>query len=376
MTEDSAVLAPVSQDDHEVSLLVLGSVLLRWRRTIIALGIVGGAVGLLTGLLTTRVYQSSAKFLPQVPEGNASGLALMASQFGIRVPTSGSGWTAPVYVELLRSRALLEPIALDSVVVVEEGGRRVALMDLLRVDAPTPERRADRAVRALAEIVKSREVRALGAVEVVVTTRWPSVSLALAERLVRGVNEFNVETRKSQAAAERQFVEAQAGEAERALREAEDRLQSFLQRNRETSSPQLAFEHDRLQRQVGLRQQVYTTLVQSQEEARIREVRDTPVITILESPRLPVMSEPRRSVLKGVLGGLTGGLLGVLVAFLAQGIVVAQRQPSGDAREFFDLVREATPRFLARWLADDFRDGPAREESAPTRPTIIERRGR
>ncbi len=108
MTEDSAALVPVLQDDHEVSLLALGSVLLRWRRPIVALGLIGGAVGLLSGLLTTRVYLCSAKFLPQVPEGSASGLALVASQFGIRVPSSGSGWSAPVYVELIRSRALLE----------------------------------------------------------------------------------------------------------------------------------------------------------------------------------------------------------------------------------------------------------------------------
>src|SRR5438445_8264651 len=251
MTQQSAGPGPAHQGEDEISLLALGSVLLRRRRTIVTLGLLGSAAGLATGLLATRVYKSSAKFLPQVSEASTSGIALVATQLGIRVPTSSGGWGPPVYAELLRSRALLEPIALDTVVVLEEGGRRVALMDLLEVEAPTPERRADRAVRALGEIVKSREVRALGAVEVTVTTRWPSVSLALAERLVRGVNQFNVETRKSQAAAERQFVEAQAGEAERALREAEDRLQGFLQQNRVISSPELGFERDRLQRQVA-----------------------------------------------------------------------------------------------------------------------------
>ena len=143
-------------------------------------------------------------------------------------------------------------------------------------------------------------------------------------------------------------MEAQAGEAERALREAEDRLQGFLQRNRVISSPDLGFEHDRLQRQVTLRQQVYTSLVQNQEEARIREVRDTPVITVLENPRLPVVSEPRRSVLKGILGGLAGGLLGAMIAFLAEGVSRARRQSSGEAREFFQLMEQATPEFLKR----------------------------
>src|SRR2546426_756151 len=107
-------------------------------------------------------------------------------------------------------------------------GRRVAVMDLLAVKTSKPEERIDRTVIALGEVVKARELKTLNAVEVTVTTRWPSVSLAIANRLVSGVQRFNVETRKSQAGAERQFVEARAEEAQRALREAEDRLQVFL----------------------------------------------------------------------------------------------------------------------------------------------------
>lgn len=349
MIQRSEDVVPAHQAGDEMSLWGLGSALLRWRRTIVTLGLIGSAIGVATGLLATRVYTSSAKFLPQVSEASSSGLALVASQFGVRVPTGGGGWGPPVYVEILGSRALLEPIAMDTFVVAEEGNRHVALLDLLDVKGSTPGRRADRGVRALARIVRSREVRTLGAVEVKVTTRWPSVSLALAERVVRGVNEFNIEARKSQAAAERQFVEAQAGEAERALREAENKLQGFLQRNRVIAgSPELSFEHDRLQREVALRQQVYTALVQNRDEARIREVRDTPVITVLDQPRLPLFAEARRSILKGVLGGLVGCMLGSLIAFLAQGVASARSHPGGEAQEFFKLVEEATPRFLRR----------------------------
>jgi uncharacterized protein involved in exopolysaccharide biosynthesis len=54
-------------------------------------------------------------------------------------------------------------------------------------------------------------------------------------------------------------------------------MQAFLQANRQwANSPDLTFQHDRLERDIALRQQVYTTLVQSFEQARISEVRDTP----------------------------------------------------------------------------------------------------
>lgn len=337
-------------ESEEPSVLALANVLVRRRRLIAALGLLGAAVGLTVGLTSTRVYESNATFIPQGSDANASsGLALAASQFGVRIPATSGTWGPPIYVELLQSRALLEPIALDTLVVAEKRGAPTPVMELLGVKEANPAKRIEAAVRALKRIVIASEDRKLGAVTLSVKTAWPSVSLGVAERLVRGVNRFNLETRKSQAAAERQFAETQAGEAEAALRAAEDRLQSFLQGNRITSgSQQLSFEVDRLRRDIALRQQVYTSLVQNREEARLREVRDTPVITVLENPHLPVVGESRKSVSKAFLGGLAGAILGVLIAFLSRALAEARRAPNGDVREFFQLVEEATPRFLKR----------------------------
>src|SRR5690242_11043905 len=119
--------------------------------------------------------------------------------------------------------------------------------------------------------------------------------------------------------AERQFVEARVTEAQNALHAAEERLSDFKTRNKVIGSPELSLEQDRLQREVTLRQQVYTNLVQNEEEARIREVRDTPVITILESPRLPVLPEARQVVKKTLTGMVAGIVLGVVIAFFGHG---------------------------------------------------------
>jgi uncharacterized protein involved in exopolysaccharide biosynthesis len=313
--------------------------------------VLGGAIGLIVGLTSTRVYESNATFIPQGTSdvNMSSSLAMAASQFGVRLPATSGSWGPPIYVELLKSRSLLEPIVLDTLTVVERQGARVPVMELLHVKESNPAKRTEAGMKALREVVKAAEVQKLGAVTLSVTTAWPSVSLGIAERLVQGVNRFNLETRKSQAAAERQFAEAQAGEAEAALRASEDRLQAFLQGNRSTAgSQQLLFEQDRLRRDLTLRQQVYTSLVQNREEARLREVRDTPVITVLESPQLPVVGESRKSLLKAALGGLAGGLIAILIAFLARSLAEARRAPNGDVREFFQLVEEATPRFLKR----------------------------
>src|SRR5258708_21392431 len=182
------------------------------------------------------------------------------------MPTGGGGgstWGPSVYVELLRSAVLLEPIALDSVVVAEEGKRTVAVMDLLDVKAPTPAQRLDATIRQLGKIVTPGEVRTLGAVRLSVATPWPSVSLSLAQRMLDGVNRFNLNARKSAAAAERQFVEVQSREADITLRDAEQRYLEFLQSNRVILvSPHLELYRDHLHRVISFRQQAYLSLCQ------------------------------------------------------------------------------------------------------------------
>lgn len=335
--------------DDGLSLLDVGNALLRSRRLIVILMILGGLVGLASGLLSPRLFTSSASIVPQSNESSgASGLALAASQFGIRVPTSGGSWGPPVFVELLRSRVLLEPIVLDTIAVGEQGGRRVAMLDLLEVKPASPALRKERGVAKLRRILTVGEDKRVAGVDVSVSTKWPSVSLELAQRLIREVNRFILETRKSQAAVERQFVDTQSREAERALRSAEDALQRFLQQNAVVQSPQLAFERDRLQREVNFRQQLYVSLVQSREDARIREVRDTPVITILEAPVLPVIGEPRNTIKKAGLGVFAGAMLAILLIYPTQAFTRARRSTDPASREFFRLIDEATPRFLRR----------------------------
>jgi uncharacterized protein involved in exopolysaccharide biosynthesis len=334
---------------EELSLLALGSVILRWRRIIVGMAVAGMLIGAARGMLSPRLFVSSARFLPQGAENQQSELAAAASRFGIRVPSTGGSWTPAMYVELLRSPTLLEPILGDTIVVAELHNKRVTVLDLLEIRTGSRTRRLDLGVRKLAGMITAEEVRSISAVRVSAETPWPSVSLLIVERLVLGVNQFNLQTRKSQASAERQFVEARAVDAAATLRAAEDGLQAFQTRNRIIpAQSELGLERDRLKRNVDRLQDVYSSLLQNREEARIREVRDTPVITILEQPRLPVMPEGRGTVSKALLGLIGGVAVALLIAFIVEGFATARRRPSDEAREFFRLVDESKPRRFRR----------------------------
>ena len=172
-------------------------------------------------------------------------------------------------------------------------------------------------------------------VEYSVTTPWPDLSYEVAERIVGLVNEFNLETRQSRGAEERRFVEERLQQVRSELRDAENQLQGFLQSNRAfQNSPELLFEHDRLQRQVGMRQQVFTSLMQAYEQARIAEVRNTPVITVIVAPSEPVRPERRNLILGAFMGLLIGASVGVS---LALGRDFVHRQQVGSASQYEDF---------------------------------------
>ena len=84
---------------------------------------------------------------------------------------------------------------------------------------------------------------------------------------------------------------------------AEDSLKAFMFENRQFSnSPQLVFEEDRLQRQVSMRQDLVSAIAQAYEQARIEEVRNLPVITVIDHPEPPALADPRGRLMMLVLG--------------------------------------------------------------------------
>jgi tyrosine-protein kinase Etk/Wzc len=171
--------------------------------------------------------------------------------------------------------------------------------------------------------------------------RNPSLAAQATSRILEELNRFNLSTRQTRAAAERRFTEQRLRDVQAELRAAEDELQRFLQRNRDfRNSPVLVFEQDRLAREVAMKQQLYTTLAQAVEQAKIDEVRDTPVITIIERPEVPVRPDSRGLIKKGVVAILVGGIIGVLLAFVREVARNTETDGSEEAARFVMLKNE------------------------------------
>lgn len=325
MREDS--VQGVAQ--QPVQAIAIFNMLLRKRRRIIVPALVLATVVAVMTFVKPRTYTSESAFASQ-SRRNLSGLAEVASQFGIGVAASDPNNAPAFYSRLVTSRTVLEELAHGTYTLA---GRDGDLLTLYRTRGTTPAARIERVVARLrADVAVALEQRT-GVVTVRVRAPSPDLARTLSARLLELVDRYNRERRQSQAAAERRFAEQRLQEAETELRRAEDRLQAFLAANRDyRNSPVLVFEQDRLARSVAMRQSVFTQLAQSVEQAKIEQVRDTPVISVIDEPSLPARPDRRGLVLRTLLALLLGAGLGVLAAIGAASRSAATA--SGEREEF------------------------------------------
>jgi uncharacterized protein involved in exopolysaccharide biosynthesis len=344
----TGTLVPPGAPD-EISLLRLGSLLLRHRYLVLRLAVLGALIAVIPPLVLPRNYTVTSGFTPQTrrPTGTLSGLA---GQLGLMLPLNLDGGQSPAfYADRLTAPQLLRQVVDTRYALPgDTGTASVSLIEVLHAKGATPALRRDAAIRALRRQVDASVENKTGVVSLSVTLKSPALARQVNQRMLDLLNEFNLQNRQSQAGAERRFTETRVAQVRRELRDAEDRLQAFLQRNREYRfSPELLLQHDRLQREIDLFQEIYTTLSQAYEQARIEEVRDTPVITMVEAPIDPVRPDSRRLILKGLLGILFGGVLGIGLA-IAYGYAANSSDADGAAAAEFDELRRETVHDIAR----------------------------
>jgi uncharacterized protein involved in exopolysaccharide biosynthesis len=332
-----------SNQAGDMTLIGLGVVILRRRRIIVLTTVLAVVLAVAAGYLARRTYSATASFIPQTSTNQLGRLATLAAQFGVPDVSNQAAQSPDFYASLLTSRQLLGGVA-------DTRFPTGLVADWLQVKKPDPAIRRERTIDRLQKRVGAVADAKTGMVEVQARMPDPALAEQVLKRMLELLNDFNLRTRQSQARAERLFTEQRLSEAQADLRQAENRLQAFLQRNRDIfNSPQLKFEQDRLQREVTMRQDLYTNLAQSYEQSRIDEVRDTPVITVVEPVSRPVEPDSRRIIVRAVVGFLLGVMLGVMIAFFLE--FGRSRREAGDAT-YADLValrRQAVEELKRPW---------------------------
>jgi len=324
---DTYSTAPQARGVHVVE---IANYLLRHSKAIAIITLGFLAFVILMTLLRGADFVAESRFNPQAPT-RPSQLSGLAAQLGVSVNGVPAGESVEFYAELVRSPDLLRQVVETRYAFpidrLKRDTLRGTLVELYRSKGDTREERIRNAIAKLSTQVNADPEVKSGLVAVRTMARYPRLAVAINRRVLELVNDFNLKRRRSSASAEREFVEGRVNAAQRDLEKAERALRSFYDRNRQwQGSAQLVYEQARLQRQVDLANQVYLSLAQSYEQARIEEVRNTPVITVLDGPDNLVRRAGGNLMFNGVVGLFLGLVFGCAYAFAVEYLARERRE--------------------------------------------------
>jgi len=342
--------APITATPLEgpLSIWSYANILLRRRFTVLAIPAVATILGGMISFLSPRQHIAVASFVPQASASPQSNLGQLASQFGL-IATRASGDSPDFYADLLQTREALRAVVLSHYSAL---GVDSATNNLLFYFGVRPDGTQTPIFRSMARLVGQYKVsvsRTTGVVQVAVSTTMPALSAQVADRLLEFVNDFNLQRLQARARAEREFVEVQLAAVRTQFETDEDQLTTFYRSNRRIGdSPQLLAEEARLKRKVDLQQQLYLRLAESDQLARIDEVRNTPLITVVERPDGLVEPQPHHTIVKMFVALFLGIFLAVTIAFASEYLQRAKRDHASDYGEFLRLRGDALEWLLRR----------------------------
>lgn len=336
----TAPQTPEGAEPHLFDLIALAA--RRWRWTV-ALPAIAVTLAVLLALLWPSRYTARTTVIPESRSAQRlpAGLAGLAGQLGLNLDF-GQAQSPKLYAEVVKSRGLLAAVLRDSFPDTGDSGQPTPLLTLLGIGGSSAPDSVARGVKWLGKRIDAQVEQQTSIVAITVTLRDPELAALVAARLVDHLNAFNTEQRQSQARQRRRFVEARLGDGRRALQEAENTLRGFYERNRNwQQSFGLTFEEGRLRREVDTRQEVILTLTREYETARIEEVNDTPVLTVIDRAVPPRERSFPRLGLFGSITLVLGVLIGAVGALVSEALDRARRADPARHGEMRTALRDA-----------------------------------
>jgi uncharacterized protein involved in exopolysaccharide biosynthesis len=327
---------------------VLTPIVRRWK-LVVGTALLCGAVAAVVLLLQRPVYTAETNFTPESPgsSGLASslvGLAGLAGQLGLGA-TTGTSASPDFFAQLIHSREVLRATLMTEFSDPAAPDKKRSLLDLLQVQGASPEERLQKGSRRLAARSEASIEKPTGIVTLEVEMPDPQLAADVANRMIALLNQFNLERRQSQSHEQRRFTGDRLREAEAELRETERAQLRFLQTNRQyIGSPLLEFQFAQHERAVQVKQEVFLTLTKAHEEARIAEVRDTPVLTVIDPAVPPAMRSSPRRVLGVSVALIIGSLLGIALVYMGAFRSRVRRESTPDYVDFQAAWDEARGR--------------------------------
>lgn len=272
-----------SQNKNTVDYIEILSLLWKKRKSIILITLISGVVFTLLSFLITPTYLSTASILPEMDKGKLGPLGDLASLAGINI--GGEVIMVKLYPDIIQSEAVLKPV-IEKKYKSRFFDKPVNLYEYFDIEEETPRRTLEVALKTLRKKLDINLSAKTGLLTYSLETRDPEVTAEILNTITQELNNFLLTKRTTNAGEQKKWIEKRLKEVEEDLKKAENNLKEFRERNRRVSdSPQLLLEQERLVREVGIQTSIFTTLKQQYEVARIEEIKNVPIINVLDEAK-------------------------------------------------------------------------------------------
>jgi len=306
----------------EITLWDLIMIVWRGRYSIIITMVVCTAAAIGYALLQQSIYSSHSKLITKTTSNQSGSLSNLAALAGISIGNNQTADPSVYLDEVVEDEPFIRKI-LDMRWYCN--GDSLSFDSLFNLNPDTTQPHWEYVFyktkldffRKAGFVSLSRDKQS-GIINLSTKFKDPQIAYDMNRRVIGLLDDYILNTLKSQAKEKRLFIEERLDEVKEDLRRSENTLAAFRERNISTATPKLMLQEMRLTRKVTLNQEIYLQLQKQYELSRIEEKNNHPLIEIIKNPEIPISrSAPNRKML-AILGMFGGLFLGFFLVFVRQ----------------------------------------------------------
>jgi uncharacterized protein involved in exopolysaccharide biosynthesis len=281
--------------------------------------------------LLTPTYLSETTILPDTESSKMGGLAELASLAGVNIP--GEMVLIKLYPDIMKSETVLKNV-IEKKYNSKLFNKPVNLYEYFDIEENTPTRTFEVALKVLRNQIKIDLNLKTGLITCSIETKDAQVTADILNTLTESLNKFLLTKKTTNAGEQRKWIDQRLKEVKADLERAENNLKDFREKNRRViDSPQLLLEQERLIREVEIQSTIFTTLKQQYELAKIEEIKNVPIINIMDEARPAAKkNNPQKRLITTV---------GFLLGFIgSSGYILIVSKYKDKVRKFIKLFRK------------------------------------
>jgi len=241
-------------------------------------------------LLIPSQYTAETSILPDLEKNKLLGLAGASDLAAVTGLNIGEAPVSKLYPVMVKSARILSEVLYTKYKTSEFPDS----VDLIRFWGIKKRNEAEKFEKALDLLRDRMEVsfdNRLGTLSLKVSMEEPGLAADVANRATSELDIYTRTKKRTSVTAQREFIEMRLKDVASALASVEDSLRSFREKNRRVAdSPQLVLMQGRLERAVQINSTIFIELKKQVEIAKIEEIKNVPIINVLDPARVPVAS--------------------------------------------------------------------------------------